>query len=429
MTTQVVLLNALGIAMASDSAVTAGGKVLNTSEKIFELPAPHRLAVLTSGRARFMGIPWEVALSAWSETLDKPLNSVQSYLESLYKFLRTIFPTGGSTFTQDENDYLRSSYWGTNNTYDTINQILGRVVTPHFEDFLDGDDRDAFFSNEPWDETFRERMSAHITPEIVEQMSKELVEAADNRRNLYVAAAEASEAQALVWIDKYWSQYEVSPSDSDYRAWPAIPGFDSMIKRLWATFVVHADYDGESNVNLFGFGSGDMFPSGAGTFMHGLVNGTLIKRFEGNAEAVSEPRYYFFGQSDAITAMVSGEDHLLISAAEKSSQKTLNDIYDRLLQSEDAEVALAREYVKETLDKGGLAEEMKRAGSEERGKPFRKAIGMSPILDLAEFAAQLVGVQAASAAMTQENPSVGGFVDVAIISHRRGFEWIRHKQH
>jgi predicted hotdog family 3-hydroxylacyl-ACP dehydratase len=66
-------------------------------------------------------------------------------------------------------------------------------------------------------------------------------------------------------------------------------------------------------------------------------------------------------------------------------------------------------------------------GRSKRRDPFYKAIGMSPILDLAEFAAQLVGVQAAFAAMTQENPSVGGTVDVATISHRNGFEWIRHK--
>lgn len=69
MTTQVVLMNGLGIALASDSAVTAGGKVLNTSEKVFEMPHPHKLAILSSGRANFMGHPWEVLLSAWADTL------------------------------------------------------------------------------------------------------------------------------------------------------------------------------------------------------------------------------------------------------------------------------------------------------------------------------------------------------------------------
>jgi hypothetical protein len=53
---------------------------------------------------------------------------------------------------------------------------------------------------------------------------------------------------------------------------------------------------------------------------------------------------------------------------------------------------------------------------------------MSPIRDLADFASSLVSVQAAYASFTQDNPTVGGFVDVAIITHRRGFEWIRHKQ-
>jgi hypothetical protein len=426
MTTQVVLTNGLGIALASDSAVTAGGKVLNTSEKIFELPAPHKAAVLTSGRARFMGIPWEVVFSAWSESLDRPLASMVEYRESLYKFLRTVIPSTGR-LSSSEGEFIRSSYFGDRNAYDTVWKILSDTVLPHFESILDENDLPIFTGSEGWDEEFRSRMSELVPTEVISTFEQQLELAMQARRERFAPATEITEAQALVWLEKYWAQIENTPSNMDFSTWPMMPGFDSAVKRLHATFLVHSEYDGESNINIFGFGAGELFPSGAGGFLLGVINGTLVRRFEGVAESSSEPRDYFFGQDDAIAALTRGEDHLLTNAAVEKTQRTLTDIYDRLSDSDDESAKLARDYVKQSIDKGDLAEEMKRAGSEERGKPFRKAIGMSPILDLAEFASQLVGVQAAYAAMTQENPSVGGFVDVAIITHRRGFEWIRHK--
>lgn len=93
------------------------------------------------------------------------------------------------------------------------------------------------------------------------------------------------------------------------------------------------------------------------------------------------------------------------------------------------ELESTREFIKRSIDSPTIEEEMRRVGSEERGTPFRRVIEMAPMMDLAELASQLVGIQAVAAAMQQDNPTVGGFIDVAIITHRRGFEWVRHKTH
>jgi hypothetical protein len=201
-----------------------------------------------------------------------------------------------------------------------------------------------------------------------------------------------------------------------------------MVSQLWSTFVVHADYEGETGLHLLGFGASDLFPSGAGVFMHGVVDGTLIRRFEGESPSQSAPRAFFFGQADEIRNITSGEDNLLINTAVETSKATLSDIYDRISEVMGDEFESTREFIKQSLETGNLEDEMRRAGDKERRQPFYRAIEMAPIVDLAEFAAQLVGVQAASAAMTQDNPSVGGPVDVAINTHRGGFEWIRHSK-
>lgn len=426
MTTQVVLMNGLGIALASDSAVTAGGKVLNTSEKVFELSKPHKVAVLTSGRADFMGHPWEVLLSAWSEALDKPLAGMNDYRESLYRFLRTVLPSGPD-LSRPELDYLSESYFADNGPYNAVNDILHRVLVPFYQAALSSEDHQRFMSNDEWDEDFRSRMSKMLTKTVLKDVDEAFAVAIESRKLDFVAAEEISYAQAAVWIDKYWEGVGNPPAEQDFATWPVIPNLSERIKELASVHIVHANYRGESNINFVGFGANDLFPSGSGVYFHGVVGGNLIKRFEGDMGSSSEPRYVFFGQDDAITALTSGEDRLLTSTAVQTARKQFNDIYDQLSESTDERAQMARESLKQSLERDDLAEEMKKAGNENRLKPFRKAIAMSPIIDLAEFAAQLVGVQAASAAMTQENPSVGGFVDVAAITHRHGFEWIRHK--
>lgn len=428
MTTQVVLMNGLGIALASDSAVTAGGKVLNTSEKVFELPDPHKVAILSSGRANFMGHPWEVLLSAWADTLHVPLPSMNEYRDSLYKFLRTTI-SSTSELNSFELSYLADSYWSDEGVFHSVVQVLQNVVTPHFEALLSPEDLEIFMDNSRWDEEVKTKMSALVTPDIVLAVEAAFAESAELRKSSFIAAADVSYAQAMIWVERYWEVIEKTPSESDFSYWPAIPGLDAMIKNLAAVYIVNADYKGESDMVFVGYGAKDLFPSISEVFFHGCIAGSLIKRFEGDVPSSPEPRDYFFGQNDAITALTRGEDTLLTSTAVETTRKTLSDIIEKLESSDDENAQMMRDYVRESMNQDNLADEMKRAGNEKRRKPFTKAISMSPILDLAEFAAQLVGVQAASAAMTQENPSVGGFVDVAVITHRRGFEWIRHKQH
>jgi len=425
-TAQVTLLNGLGVAVASDSAVTFGGKVLNSSEKIFDLPAPHKLAVLTSGRADFMGYPWEVLLSAWSQTLDRPLVSLVDYRESLYRFVRTVLPNS-ETLADQERSYLRSSYWGPRGVVEAVRGALGDILIPFYESVLTPEALAVFMSNDNWDPDFRAEMTAFLNEEIVAAVRERMLSRAEERRSVYEPAIGIKESLARVWIDKYWVEISRTPSN-DLESWPEIPGLDDMVSQLWSTFVVHADYEGETGLHLLGFGASDLFPSGAGVFMHGVVDGTLIRRFEGESPSQSAPRAFFFGQSDAIRNITSGEDNLLINTAVRTSKATLSDIYDRISEVMVDELESTREYIKQSLETGNLEDEMRRAGDEERRQPFYRAIEMAPIVDLAEFAAQLVGVQAASAAMTQDNPSVGGPVDVAIITHRGGFEWIRHNK-
>jgi hypothetical protein len=64
MTTEIAVINRLGVALAADSAVTipgyGGDKVFNTGDKLFELSEYCPVALMINGSMDFLGVPWEV---------------------------------------------------------------------------------------------------------------------------------------------------------------------------------------------------------------------------------------------------------------------------------------------------------------------------------------------------------------------------------
>jgi len=80
-TTQIILFNMHGAVVATDSAVTFGnGRVYETSEKLFCLPQPHKIAVLHSGNVWIHNVTQMQLVTEWSMQLDpKPKWNVEAY--------------------------------------------------------------------------------------------------------------------------------------------------------------------------------------------------------------------------------------------------------------------------------------------------------------------------------------------------------------
>ena len=89
MTSQLILLNGFGVALASDSAMTLGNKrTYETAEKVIPLPAPHRIAVLHSGSVTIHGMPYSVLVNEWANTLGTtPLRTVALYRQNFLSWL------------------------------------------------------------------------------------------------------------------------------------------------------------------------------------------------------------------------------------------------------------------------------------------------------------------------------------------------------
>ena len=92
-TSQVAVFNMECVAVASDSVVTlsnaSGDRTLPSSEKVFDLGDGHRVVVMFSGSAWFMGMPLAVLLGEWSASLVGPLANLPLYAGDFQGWLAT----------------------------------------------------------------------------------------------------------------------------------------------------------------------------------------------------------------------------------------------------------------------------------------------------------------------------------------------------
>ena len=92
MTSEVVLMNRQGVAMAADSAVTISGpqyiKTYQSVDKLFPLVDGQPIAVMIYNNAEIMSTPWETVISLYREqSRGRPLDTVNDYAEDFMDFL------------------------------------------------------------------------------------------------------------------------------------------------------------------------------------------------------------------------------------------------------------------------------------------------------------------------------------------------------
>jgi hypothetical protein len=99
-TAEIAIMNKEAVALAADSAVTmeneAGEKAFQSANKIFALSKYEPLALMIWGNAGFMGVPWEPTIKVFREKLGRrSFGTVAAYADEFLRFLfrnKKLFP-------------------------------------------------------------------------------------------------------------------------------------------------------------------------------------------------------------------------------------------------------------------------------------------------------------------------------------------------
>jgi hypothetical protein len=401
MTSQLILLNGFGVAVASDSVVTMGGtqRTYDTAEKVIPLSFPHRMAVLHSGSVRLHGLPYSVLVAEWASTLGEvPLRSVDQYRSSFISWLES----NHQWFSKEVefNDFLKQL----GDAYSKLRKMMLSAATD------EEDDRE------------------------VEIKVLDAITAWRDDLREYDAFDSASDS----WVETIWRLRE-SEIRERFEYWfddvVRSEEIDEVLLDYTKCFIRQGQFSNRATLAFVGYGREEILPAWANVLVAAFLEAELlfIQGESLNGDPTSSPHWGIcpLGQQSAINLFLRGTEQGSINRARRAAHRVVEASRQALLENvpdSSASATIKENFEKMQLEiQSSIDEEVWDYSNEEFVQPLRQAISALPVADLAAVAKSLVELQALRQTTTAELGTVGGPIDVATISRDEGFRWIRHK--
>lgn len=410
MTSEVVVMNSLAVTLATDSAATVSSgndhKVYRSVDKLFMLSKRHPVGVMVYNNASLLGIPWQTILKMFRETLGtEELPNLVDYGKALIRYLNNndhLFP-----WAAQKHFYLQM--------LETLYRGIHTGVTTHvIRELQEGKRPD------------REAIAHEMILQAHQDWAKEPP----------AQCFESEVGQELV--------ARASPDIHDLttRSFPNLKLRGETVDALreLATFAISKRRivtETVSGLVIAGFGENEYFPV-MQTYDLGEVYMGQLKYEDKDTEGISVTNRSFvkaFGHSDMVDTFLSGVSpqfelrmvEEIVNLALRLPDEVIDAITDlsarkrqqwkeRVRGESEAAVMQIVERFAEHRRRGHLA-------------PIYEAITNSPKDELAQIAAWLVNLNSQQKRMSMGPETVGGPIDVAVISKGDGFIWIDRKHY
>lgn len=393
MTCEVAVMNKHGVALAADSAlsVSDGQKVYHTAEKLFKI-ADAPIAIMAYGCAEIMGVPWELVIKSYIRQLgERRFPAAEQYGEDFLRFVEaseTLFP---ASVQRDWFRRIVEALW-TTDIRDPWRKKLGEPPRnhPHKATTL-------------LLQTIRDALAAFKGVAPIDQLGH-----AYGERILSEYAEVLKELETRLFHDVHLTD-EISDA------------LRLLVKLMHTHQWFHPD--NLTGIIVSGFGEGELFPSlyiyNVGTVVAARLR--WLKVDEAHVDREHPVIVIPFAQTDMIDLFCTG-----IYPAMK---ERLVDIIVKCLPAASGAhkgAKSARGQAQETAK--AVREILEKEFQEKYTLPLISAVDVLSRFELAKMAEALISLTAFKARMsTQQQETVGGPIDVAVISKGEGFAWVKNK--
>ncbi|WP_333657028.1 hypothetical protein [Tissierella praeacuta] len=398
MTTEIAIMNKSAIALAADSAVTIGNgnKFYNTANKLFTLSKYNPVGVMIYSNAEFMGYPIETIIKEYRKILnDKSFDTLEEYWNDFVKYLEKNF---------SDND--------------TLDDFYGEIIS-----FIRSVDNDISILTDNEIEKYQdtigstgETINRDKILEIAENAIKDVI---DDTYNWY---------SNLEDEDGFSEKFEIIKSSIKDKVYEIVEGIIGVINNEYlekildlCTMILTKKHNNGSRTGIViaGFGNKDMLPKLVSARFMGVYfnvlkcNGKFIKEINDEYAATILP----FAQDDVISTFMTGIDEGL-----------KEDILDTIeaYNLHDCSNEECIEKLKQDID-----ERIKRWSLERHIYPIMDTVEVAPKEELAQMAETLVNLTSFRRKLSMDvlSQSVGGPIDVALITKGDGFIWVKRKHY
>ena len=414
MTAVLGILNKQAVAIAADSAVTVGGpenhKIFNRANKVFTLSKRHPVGIMLYNSASFMATPWETIIKMYRNKLgETSFPTLKEYQTNFLEFLAS-----KNYFTNEETQRSYFASFAVNIVDIEINNIVikNRVL----------------FEN-PTEENKKQ-----IITLIVQQF---------NAVKGYVQGSKSicPEFEKYTFDDfKKFSdvvfEQIIKNRFSDNGVILPVALIELIKETIFCILSTKENRTNHTGLVFAGFGEDEIYPHLLPINVSMVFDNKLRYYLdEPNCADISDEisgAVRPFAQTDVINTILSGIDPELNNTF-LNNFGTLFDKYNKFLLNTigDSNPLLSKQIQSVDIRKlvGEYASMNQNILRENYINPLMNAVSHLSKEDLAEMAESLIYLTYLKRRITNAEESVGGPVDVAIISKGDGFIWIKRKHY
>jgi hypothetical protein len=424
MTSEVVLMNRQAVAMAADSAVTITGdrylKTYQSVDKLFPLVDGQPVAVMIYNNAEIMSTPWETVISLYREQArGRPLETVSAYADDFMEFLSG----NPDLFPPDHQD----------TEYFKVVAVIYSIIAEEF-------DRQV----QQFQQSGRGRPQDHLSAifdYVVGRIHADYQRCEDDSPRADLPCfphgmAEQVRRRYGADVDKVMESL-LAALRNEYPGFAVSEGTKAQLRDI-AVFAATKDafFEHFTGVVFAGFGAREKFPAMRSYLTSSVILGILKRRRDRVADitADSGPVFQPFAQDRMIRTFLTGMDQYLrmfvFSETLKLSMGLVTDIVGRAPNLTDAQKnAMFQDYSQNNL-RHALTEFFRAIDNYQYSvhtRPILRAINSLPKKELGETAASLIKLNSFQQKVMHSVETVGGPIDVVVITRNGGMEWTREK--
>lgn len=400
MTAIVGILNKHGIAVAADSAETIGNgiKIYNKANKIFNLSKYHPIGSAVYGSANFSKLtPWDIIFKLYRENIGmKCFPRLENYVNDFVSFIEE------RSFFSETKD---------------LENVLCNNVLSYFKEYIlinrigHGNPNEIDYNKLPI--VLEEIQKDIVTTPIIDSIK-------DVSKDEFIASIE----NALKDIEQY-----LGSKCYDYNI------IENALKEvLYLSFTREENMHNYSGVAIFGYGKEEIYPSLYKLKIYGVVCGKL-KWYVEEVFNVTNNNIGFIcpmAQSDVMMTVLSG--------IEPKLHQLILQLTSQVVRENIKQIALVAGKTDKNLQDNILAinvqptldifyKNLTSTINDNHIAPLIQTIAILQKEDLAEVAENLIYLTSLIRRITPDKESVGGPIDVALLSKGDGFIWIKRKHY
>lgn len=406
MTSEIIVMNRTAVAVAADSAATYTGEKIFTTDKIFKLSKYHPVGVMLYGNSHFVNIPWETTIKLYRNSLmKKKFDTLEDYANDFFNFIM-------------ENN----NYYAEENVDSILKDISFDIMVELRESIVRSIEQLIKAKQEINDDEAIELVKG-ILNQYDEYFNEDIIPSPFSLEDIHYIKDKSQIFfdQAFKSIFENLNTDEIKEQVSNLV--PRIYVMNALYKRL------------NSGLVFFGFGDKEIFPSFFNYKVYTILNKSLKYDLNSQGTTISGTNASIsaFAQEDVIVTFIEGMAPDINLLYENSLPLLLKEtgkhVYSSIKGEDDGDELeeLLEGITSQVLD--DHKKNMHNFKYQKHIEPLLSIVSLLPKTELAEMAESLVHLTSLKRRLSTDAESVGGPIDVAVISKGDGFIWIKRKHY